>query len=150
MKLNQQSQSAIETAIRSALESFAGNDGQQAFVTDIHIQPSAATGELCIYDDDDKELAECIVEQWTAYEGGDFYAEAERQLRSILHKLRDEEVLDKMNILKPYSFVLVDEEKESVAELLIIDDDTLLVDNELLKGLDQELDDFLKELLEKD
>ena len=48
-----------------------------------------------------------------------------------------------MTILKPYSFVLVDEEKETVAELLLIDDDTILVNDELLKGLDKELDDFL-------
>ena len=54
-----------------------------------------------------------------------------------------------MSFLKPYSFVLVDEEKETVAELLLIDDDTILVNNELLKGLDKELDDFLKDLLEK-
>ena len=51
--------------------------------------------------------------------------------------------------MKPYSFVLVDEDKETVAELLLIDDDTLLVDDELLKGLDKELDEFLKNLLEK-
>ena len=42
-----------------------------------------------------------------------------------------------------------DEDKETVAELLLIDDDTLLVDDELLKGLDKELDEFLKNLLEK-
>lgn len=30
-----------------------------------------------------------------------------------------------------------------------MDDDTLLVNEELLKGLDEELDDFLKDLLEK-
>ena len=35
------------------------------------------------------------------------------------------------------------------AELLLMDDDTLLVNEELLKGLDEELDSFLKELLEK-
>ena len=34
-------------------------------------------------------------------------------------------------------------------ELLLVDDDTMLVNDELLKGLDKELDDFLKELLEK-
>ena len=56
---------------------------------------------------------------------------------------------DRLTILKPYSFVLVDEEKETVAELLLMDDDTLLVNEELLKGLDEELDSFLKELLEK-
>ena len=33
--------------------------------------------------------------------------------------------------------------------MLLMDDDTLLVNEELLKGLDEELDSFLKELLEK-
>ena len=45
--------------------------------------------------------------------------------------------------------MLVDDEKETVAELLLMDDDTLLLDGELLKGLDEELDAFLKDLLEK-
>ena len=58
-------------------------------------------------------------------------------------------MFDKLNILKPYSFVLVDEDKETIAELLLMDDDTLLVNDELLKGLDEELDTFLKDLLEK-
>lgn len=52
----------------------------------------------------------------------------------------------RVSILKP---VLVDEDKETVTELLLVDDDTMLVNDELLKGLDKELDDFLKELLEK-
>ena len=43
----------------------------------------------------------------------------------------------------------MDDEKETIAELLLMDDDTLLVNEELLKGLDEELDSFLKELLEK-
>jgi hypothetical protein len=47
------------------------------------------------------------------------------------------------------SFVLVDDDRETIAELLPMDDDTLLVNEELLKGLDEELDSFLKELLEK-
>jgi hypothetical protein len=42
----------------------------------------------------------------------------------------------------------VDDEKETVAELLLVDDDTLMLSSELLEGLDEELDDFLKKLLE--
>ena len=52
--------------------------------------------------------------------------------------------------MKPYSFVMIDRDKESLAELLIIDDDeTLFLNDELLKGLDDELDAFLKDLLEE-
>lgn len=43
----------------------------------------------------------------------------------------------------------MDDDRETIAELLLMDDDTLLVNEELLKGLDEELDSFLKELLEK-
>ena len=63
--------------------------------------------------------------------------------------MKDAGDFDKVTILKPYSFVRVDEDKETVTELLLVDDDTMLVNDELLKGLDKELDDFLKELLEK-
>ena len=87
--------------------------------------------------------------RWTAYEGDDFYEDAERIFRTVLCRMKENGSFDKLTILKPYSFVLVDEDKETISELLLVDDDTLLVNDELLKGLDKELDDFLKDLLEK-
>ena len=73
-----------------------------------------------------------------------------RILRGEINALKDTGVLDKLAIMKPYSFVLVDEDRETVTELLLIDEeDTLLLNDELLKGLDEELDAFLKDLLEK-
>lgn len=82
------------------------------------------------------------------YEGDDFYENVERILSSLLCNMKNEGKFDKLTILKPFSFVLVDDDKETIAELLLMDDDTLLVNEELLKGLDEELDSFLKELLE--
>lgn len=67
-------------------------------------------------------------------------------LTALQHE--NEGKFDKLTILKPFSFVLVDDDRETIAELLLMDDDTLLVNEELLKGLDEELDSFLKELLE--
>ena len=121
MKLSQQSLSTIESAIQKAAGKYVCGCDQTA-VTDIHLQPDQTSGQLTIYNDDDEELANVMIEEWATYDGDDFM---------------------------PYSFVLVDEDKETVAELLLIDDDTLLVDDELLKGLDKELDEFLKNLLEK-
>ena len=58
--------------------------------------------------------------------------------------------LASLSIIKPFSFVLVDHEKETLAELLIVDEDeTMFLSDELLKGLDDELNAFLKDLLEK-
>lgn len=63
--------------------------------------------------------------------------------------MKNQGAFDKLTIMKPFSFVLVDDDKETIVELLLLDDDTLLVNEELLKGLDEELDAFLKDLLEK-
>ena len=148
MKLSQQSQSVIESAIRKAVAKYTCGC-EQTHVTDIHIQPNQNSGELYIFDDEDEELVNATIEEWATYEDDDFYENIERILRSILCRMKDGGDFDKLTILKPYSFVLVDDEKETITELLLIDDDTLLVDDELLKGLDKELDEFLKELLEK-
>lgn len=147
MKLSQQTQSLIESAIRKAVSKYA-RKSEQTIVTDIHLQPNPNSGELLI-SDDDAELNCVTVDEWAASESDDFYQSVERILRQILTRMKDAGDFDNISILEPYSFVLVDEEKETVAELLLMDDDTLLVDDELLKGLDKELDDFLKELLEK-
>ena len=148
MKLSQQSQSLIESAIRKAIGKYTCGC-EQTVVTDIHMQPNQNSGEFYIFDDDDKELTNVTVEDWMTYEGDDFYESIQRSLQTILHQMKEANEFDKLTILKPYSFVLVDEDKETIADILLVDDDTLLVDAELLQGLNQELDDFLKELLEK-
>lgn len=148
MKLSQQSQSLIESAIRRALGKYSCGC-EQTIVTDIHIQPNPNTGELRVFDDEDKELSFVTIEEWLTYEGDDFYEYIERQLRLILGQLKENGELDKLTIIKPYSFVLVDDDKETISDLLLVDDDTLLLNSELLEGLDEELDSFLKELLEK-
>ena len=148
MKLSQQSIYIIEAAIQKAVANYTCNC-EQTTVTDIHLQPDQTSGQLTIYNDDDEELANIMIEEWATYDGDDFLENVEPSLRTILCRMKDAGDFDKVTILKPYSFVLVDEDKETVTELLLVDDDTILVNDELLKGLDKELDDFLKELLEK-
>lgn len=148
MKLSQQSLSTIESAIQKAVGKYACGCEQTA-VTDIHLQTDQASGRLNIFNDDDEELADVMIEEWVTYEGDDFMDIVETTLRNLLCRMKNAGNFEQVSILKPYSFVLVDEEKETVAELLLVDDDTLLISDELLKGLDKELDDFLKELLEK-
>ena len=149
MKLSQQSLSTIESDIQKAVGKYVYGC-EQTVVTDIHLQPDQTSGRLNIFNDDDEELvAEVMIEEWATYEGDDFIDNVEPILRNLLCRMKNAGDFEKVSILKPYSFVLVDEEKETIAELLLADDDTLLVSDELLKGLDKELDDFLKELLEK-
>lgn len=147
MKLSQSSLSQLGNAIKKAVSKY-NCACEQTIVTDIHLQANPNSGELSIFNDEDEELANTVIEEWTAYDGNDFNENTERILSSLLNEMKNAGDFDKMTILKPFSFVLVDEEKETLAELLLMDDDILLVNDELLKGLDQELDEFLKKLLE--
>ena len=52
-----------------------------------------------------------------------------------------------MSILKPFSLVLEDDDKETIAELYVVDDDTVIIDDELMAGLDKDLDDFFAQLI---
>lgn len=147
MKLSTSSHSLIESALKEAVSRFACQC-EQTIITDIHLLPRQDSGELIIFDDDDEELASANIKEWADYENDNFYEDVERVLRADLNKIKEAGLCDNLSILKPYSFVLVDEDRETISELLLVDDDTLLVSEELLQGLDEELDDFLKELLE--
>lgn len=148
MNLGMQSQSAVEAALKTATAKLAA-EGGQGIITDIHLQPCQSTGELVIFDDEDHELARTHVKEWADSEPEIFYGEAESQLRPLVEALEKQGLLDKLPLLKPYSIVLVDEERETIADLLLVDDDTMLLNDGLLKGLDEELDAFLKQLLEE-
>lgn len=149
MKMSEQSRASIVSALKTALCRYA-SEGDETVVTDIHLQPNSESGELIIFDDDDQELSRTIINEWVEYESDDFYTVVEPILRVEVEALKESGKLEKLCLMKPYSFVLVDEDKETVAELLLVDEDeTLLLNDELLKGLDEELDAFLKDLLER-
>lgn len=147
MKISQSSSTQLENTIRKATDKYR-NSCEQTIVTDFHLQANSNSGELTIYNDDDEVLARTTLEEWTTYDGENFNDEVERLLSTLLNEMKSKGTFDEVTVLKPYSFVLVDDEKETLAELLLMDDDTLLVNDELLKGLDEELDEFLKKLLE--
>lgn len=144
MKATEQTLQQIERAIRKVADKFPTND-ESGILTDIHLRVTQDTGELVAFDDDDKEITRCIIEQWIDNKDDDFYEGVAVVLRSVLTKQKD--MIEKMSILKPYSFVLEDDDHEHLAELYLVDDDTAIIDQELMAGLDQDLDKFLEDLL---
>ncbi len=150
MKFSPSTYSLVKDTLRQAISRYTSADGEQVVMTDIYLQATQGSGELIIFNDDDEELASVTIEEWMSEEEENFYKGVERGLSMLLDKMRQEGAFDKLSLLKPYSFVLVDDEKETIADLLLMDDDdTRLLDEELLKGLDEELDSFLEDLLEK-
>lgn len=148
MNLSSQSSATIQAVLLKALDKYRLQDGQTV-ISDIYLQPKMETGELLVLDDDDELLANVVIPELNAVPEG-FYDLAESVFRNILNDIQRAGKLNGLSLMKPYSFVLVDEEKETVAELLLIDDsETMFLKGELLKGLDEELNAFLKDLLEK-
>ena len=148
MKFSEQSNASIVVCIKEAVSRYLKSDEMDEMVTDIHLLPKQDTGELVVLDDEDEELARTVVEDWVDYDGEDFDRESERILKHVLNDMNAEKSFDQLNIMKPYSFVLVDDDCETVSELLLMDDeDTLLIDETLMKGLDEDLNQFLADLL---
>lgn len=146
MILSSTSIKLIEQAIKNAINEITNQD-ESALITDFHMQINTETGVLSIQDDDEQILAETEVEEWIDNQDDNFNTNAAKTLSNILQTLKDNKLFESVNLLKPYSFVLTDLDGESIEELLLLDDDLLIINEELLKGLDEELDDFLKNLL---
>ncbi len=120
---------------------------EQAPLTDILIQVKQESGEIRIFNDDDTELTRCVVEEWIDNKDDDFYDAIQPILKQAIAELHD--TLDNLNILKPYSFVLLDDDREAIADLHLVDDNTLLIDCNLMKDMDKDLDAFLDKLLKE-
>ena len=134
----------IDRAIRKIADKFPASQ-EADIMTDIHIRVTQESGELMAFDDDDNEITRCVIEQWIDNKDDDFYNEVAEVLRKRLEKNR--QTIDTMSILKPFSFVLEDDDKESVGELYLADDETVIISSELMEGLDDDLDNFLADLL---
>ena len=146
MSISKQSREALLDAILSITNTLGR--AENATVTDLYFQLDRTTGVITIFDDDDNELAQASIAEWkeSAQEQS---TSIEKTLRTELAQMQKVGLFDKINILKPYSCTLVDENKESIVDLIYIDDDTLVLDSELLQGLDEEMNEFLKYLLEE-
>jgi hypothetical protein len=147
MKANQQTIQQIERTLRKVAAKFPVDS--EPVMTDLHMQVIPYTGEIRTYDDDDEELDRCVIEQWIhGLASEEFYAEAENIIRQCIKNMRSE--LYKMSILHPFSYVLVDEEHETLSDIYLMDDDQIMIDGELLAGLDEDLDRFLHKLLSEE
>ena len=144
MKANEQTLQQVERALRKVADKFPPME-EASQLTDIHLRVSQESGELTAFDDDDKEITRCVVEQWIDNKDDTFYSDVATVLRNALNKQKKQ--IEEMSILKPYSFVLEDEDHENVEELYLVDDDIVIIDEELMKDLDSDLNNFLNNLL---
>ena len=145
MKATEQTLQQIDRAIRKIAEKFP-KDQEATVMTDIHLRITQESGELIAYDDDDREINRAVIEQWIDNKDEDFYQAVAVILRQILHTDMRQMVED-MSILRPYSFVLENDDHEHLDELYVADGDTISIGGELLPDLDKDLDSFFEKLI---
>ena len=145
MKATQQTLQQIERALRKTAEKFPPTD-EASQMTDIHIRVSEESGELMTFDDDGQELTRCVVEQWIDSKDDNFYQDVANDLRKCITAQKQQ--LEALSILKPYSFVLEDDDCDPLEELYVVDDEIGIIDPVSLDSLDSDLDEFLSRLME--
>ena len=144
MKATEQTLQQIERTIRKTTDKFPA-DPDTSIMTDIHVRVYQDSGELITFDDNDEEITRGLVEQWIDNTDDDFYT----AIRSIIRKCIEHQkaLVENMGIMKPFTFVLENDEKEPLEELYIVDDDLVIIDSDMMQDLDKDLDDFLDNLL---
>ena len=133
MTETEQTQQQIERFLKKVAQKFTADDCDMP-MTDIHLRVSQDSGDLMAFDDSDVEITRCVIDQWIDNKSDNFYQEIATILRSSLNRIKD--VVENMSIMKPYSF--------------IVDDDIAIIGGDLMHDLDNDLDNFLKDLLGKE
>ena len=145
MQLEEWSNTLIREALQKVTES-----PQEEVITDFHVTTNSDTGEVCISDDNDEVLAKGSIDGYENKDDAEFRKIVGKAFRQNLGKLDAQHAFDSLNIFRPFSFVMADEQQDTIDDLYVVDSETVIVSDELLKGLDKELNEFLNHLLESD
>ncbi len=146
MKLTEHISQQTERFINKIAQKFP-TDEDSNILTDIHLRVTQDSGEMLAFDDDDQEISRCVIEEWIDNKDENFYEDIIVILRKVLHRLHEK--IDNMGILKPFSFVMENEEQETIAELYVADDETIIIGGDIMENLDKDLDDFFSDLMKE-
>ena len=146
MTATEQTKQSLERFFNKIAQKLPSCD-EPSLMSDIHVRVSQDSGDVMAFDDDENEITRCVVEPWIDNKEEDFYDKVTSQLRQQMTAMR--QVVEGLGVMKPYSYVLEDDDKDSIAELYVVDDDTIIVGGDLMDGLDEDLDHFFTQLMDE-
>lgn len=143
-----QIQSVLESFLTSAIQKMV-EDTKLNDISDIYLQADAESGELQVYDEEENLVDKTIIFDWVnnSEEENVFNKRVATAAKQALTTLSAKNIFENSRFVKPLSISLTDESFVVIEELLFLDDETLRLDDPLLKDLDADLDDFLAKLL---
>ena len=98
MKIYEQTTLKIDRFLGKIVQKFPSDD-ESGVMTDIHIKAIQDSGELLAFDDDEKEITRCVVDQWIDNKDDDFYPQVAQVLRDAIIAAKDK--TENLGIMKP-------------------------------------------------
>lgn len=121
-------------------------DRLQTGLSDLFVRINTETGEISLYGDDDELLHSLVVFSWITNTPEPTEAMLS-SLRTVIARLQSQGYWDHDLYERPFSIELVSDTFATIEHLLFLDDDLVEVSRPLLEGLDEDLDNFLDNLL---
>ena len=72
----------IERALHKIAQQFPTTN-EPSIITDVHLFVSQESGDLIAYDDNDREITRCVVEEWIDNKDEKFYLEIDRSIGNM-------------------------------------------------------------------
>jgi hypothetical protein len=147
MKVSNQTAAQISELLKEITARYPV-DAENPVMTDLSFLANPETGELSVMDDNDEEICSNTIDEWIDYQEENFYEKVREALRQCI--LDHKSAMESLSLLRPYSFILVDENHETIFEIYLVDDKTMIIESEeLMKGLGKDLDNFINQLLKE-
>ncbi len=136
--------SLLTEAVQSLSKNYKGSS-----LTDVFLLVDEASAELSIYDDEQNCVAQGIIEGWES--DGQQDVSYVGDLKKVIQNMDNESAFSALDVYTPFSINLADEDFIVIEELLLIDDDSIIrMEDDFLKRMDKEFDEFLERLLKED
>ncbi len=117
-------------------------------LTDIYVSVKYDDLLLSINDDSENVLFRSIIDGWDEFKKEtDFEECITESLRNVLRDESLKKKFESLDVVAPFSVVLVNEDQEPIEDLITIDKDIIFLDDEFIKKMDKELDDFFEKLM---
>lgn len=135
-------------AIETLKDGYQGNS-----LTDLFVQMDCDSGEIVIFDDESNKVTSAFISAWEERGNSDLSNDEAmtRNLKALKHAVSDlnkEDAFAELDVFKPFSVSLTDEDSTIIEELLIIEDDSIVfLEDDFLEKLEKDFDDFVANLL---
>jgi len=137
----------IRSLFQEAIDSLSTNY-EGSSLTDVFVVIDEACGELSIYDDEENNIVKSIITEWENNAGK--CIDYTSQLRLVIERMNNESCFSSLDIYTPFSINLSDDDFVVKEELLLIEDESVIhLEDDFLKRMDKEFDEFLEKLLKE-